>query len=252
MLQLLNFRTHAGIELSGVAAPAQVMVGAYGAAGEARGALLPAPAPPPGKGVIARALPQRNGGDAPAVTVFIGNISARAPDAMVRALLAACGAVLSWKRVSTFGFCEFGGVEAALRCVRLLHDRQVADRRLVARTDGKMQALVDSYKSLSRSPILAFAVPTELATEETCGVSGEQRSRLSGEEAAAAGGADEAAGEEGYLDSKQRGLDDAAERRLVQIMRDYQHEINNYETLQKGESAPGLYLAPVGARLHST
>lgn len=67
---------------------------------------------------------------------------------MVRALLAACGAVLSWKRVSTFGFCEFGGVEAALRCVRLLHDRQVADRRLVARTDGKMQALVDSYKSL--------------------------------------------------------------------------------------------------------
>lgn len=66
-------------------------------------------------------------------------------------------------------------------------------------------------------------------------VAGEQRSRLSGEEAAAAGGADEAAGEEGYLDAKQRGLDDAAERRLVQIMRDYQHEINNYETLQKGE-----------------
>lgn len=66
-------------------------------------------------------------------------------------------------------------------------------------------------------------------------VAGEQRSRLSGEEAAAAGGADEAAGEEGYLDAKQRGLDDAAERRLVQIMRDYQHEINNYETLQKGK-----------------
>lgn len=131
------------------------MVGAYGAgagAGEARGALLPAPG---AKGVAARAAPQRNGGDAPAVTVFIGNISARAPDAMVRALLAACGAVLSWKRVSTFGFCEFGGVEAALRCVRLLHDRQVADRRLVARTDGKMQALVDSYKSLLRSLLLA-------------------------------------------------------------------------------------------------
>lgn len=66
-------------------------------------------------------------------------------------------------------------------------------------------------------------------------VAGEQRSRLSGEEAAVAGGADEAAGEGGYLDAKQRGLDDAAERRLVQIMRDYQHEINNYETLQKGE-----------------
>ena len=35
----------------------------------------------------------------PAVTVFVGNITERAPDAMVRHLLTTCGPVLSWKRV---------------------------------------------------------------------------------------------------------------------------------------------------------
>lgn len=66
---------------------------------------------------------------------------------MIRAILGTCGPVVSWKRVSTFGFCEFAGPEAALRCVRLLHERPLADKKLLARTDGKMQALVDSYKS---------------------------------------------------------------------------------------------------------
>lgn len=76
-----------------------------------------------------------------------GNISSRAPEAMIRALLGACGAVVSWKRVATFGFCEFSCPEAALRCVRLLHGRRLADKELLARTDGKMQAVVDTYKS---------------------------------------------------------------------------------------------------------
>jgi hypothetical protein len=35
----------------------------------------------------------------PAVTVFVGNITERAPDSMVRHLLTTCGPVLSWKRV---------------------------------------------------------------------------------------------------------------------------------------------------------
>lgn len=70
----------------------------------------------------------------------------------------------------------------------------------------------------------------------------EQRSRLSQEERApgtdteggAGGGGGASAGGGGYLDARQRALDEAAERRIQQIMRDYQHEINNYETLQKG------------------
>ncbi|XP_038217028.1 RNA-binding protein 25-like [Zerene cesonia] len=137
--------------------PTHVMVGAYGTGGVSsggRGALLPAPASNAGKAVPRPARPQNGAKDeGPAVTVFIGNISSRAPDAMIRALLGACGAVASWKRVSTFGFCEFCGPEAALRCVRLLHERALADKSLLARVDGKMQALVDTYKTEQRTRI---------------------------------------------------------------------------------------------------
>ena len=43
--------------------------------------------------------PRREIPPGPAVTVFVGNITERAPDAMVRHLLTTCGPVVSWKRV---------------------------------------------------------------------------------------------------------------------------------------------------------
>lgn len=43
----------------------------------------------------------------PVITVFVGNISERAPEPMIKKILAAVGTVISWKRVSTFGFCEY-------------------------------------------------------------------------------------------------------------------------------------------------
>lgn len=45
--------------------------------------------------------------DGPLITVFVGNISERAPDPMVKKILQTCGTVITWKRVSTFGFCEY-------------------------------------------------------------------------------------------------------------------------------------------------
>lgn len=45
--------------------------------------------------------------EGPIITVFVGNISERAPDPMVKKILSTCGTVLNWKRVSTFGFCEY-------------------------------------------------------------------------------------------------------------------------------------------------
>ena len=41
----------------------------------------------------------RDPSGSPPVTVFVGNISERAQDAMIRALLASCGPLVSWKRV---------------------------------------------------------------------------------------------------------------------------------------------------------
>lgn len=66
---------------------------------------------------------------------------------MVRYILTACGPVLSWKRISAFGFCEFSSPEAGLRCVRLLHDRQLGDKKMVAKVDAKTKDLLDRYKS---------------------------------------------------------------------------------------------------------
>jgi len=43
----------------------------------------------------------------PIITVFVGNISERVPEALLKRILATCGVVINWKRVSTFGFCEF-------------------------------------------------------------------------------------------------------------------------------------------------
>lgn len=39
--------------------------------------------------------------------LFVGNISDKVPDPMIRKIIAACGPVANWKRVSTFGFCEY-------------------------------------------------------------------------------------------------------------------------------------------------
>ena len=41
----------------------------------------------------------RDPSGSPPVTVFVGNISERAQDAMIRTLLASCGPLVSWKRV---------------------------------------------------------------------------------------------------------------------------------------------------------
>lgn len=41
------------------------------------------------------------------VYAIAGNISEKIPDGMIKKIIAACGPVANWKRVSTFGFCEY-------------------------------------------------------------------------------------------------------------------------------------------------
>lgn len=45
--------------------------------------------------------------EGPIITVFVGNISERVPENMLKKVLQTAGPVVSWKRVSTFGFCEY-------------------------------------------------------------------------------------------------------------------------------------------------
>lgn len=85
--------------------------------------------------------------------LHLGNIVEKAPDAMIRHILATCGHVISWKRVKGFGFCELAGPDAGLRAVRLLHDLMVGEKRLVAKVDAKTKAVLDEYKGNTHVPL---------------------------------------------------------------------------------------------------
>merc|ERR1719361_2101833 len=98
--------------------------------------------------------PRRAIPSGPAVTVFVGNITERAPDAMVRHLLTTCGPVISWKRVQgatgklqAFGFCEYNNPDAGLRAMRLLNNFNIADKDLVVKVDSKTRKILEEYIS---------------------------------------------------------------------------------------------------------
>jgi len=97
---------------------------------------------------------QSEDGNGPTVTVFVGNITERAPDQVVKQLLQRCGTVSNWKRVQgasgklqAFGFCEYADPESALRAIRILHDWEIADKKLVVKVDPKAKTQLDEYKA---------------------------------------------------------------------------------------------------------
>uniref|UniRef100_A0A8C7X329 RNA-binding protein 25 n=1 Tax=Oryzias sinensis TaxID=183150 RepID=A0A8C7X329_9TELE len=103
-----------------------------------------------------RAKDDENSG--PTTTVFVGNISEKASDMLIRQLLAKCGIVLSWKRVQgasgklqAFGFCEYKEPESTLRALRLLHDLQIGDKNLLVKVDAKTKAQLDEWKAKKKT-----------------------------------------------------------------------------------------------------
>ncbi|XP_055718426.1 RNA-binding protein 25-like isoform X2 [Salvelinus fontinalis] len=101
---------------------------------------------------------QEGGSGGPTTTVFVGNISEKASDMLVRQLLAKCGLVLSWKRVQgasgklqAFGFCEYKEPESTLRSLRLLHELLLGDKKLLVKVDAKTKAQLEEWKAKKRS-----------------------------------------------------------------------------------------------------
>uniref|UniRef100_A0A674B3R7 RNA binding motif protein 25 n=1 Tax=Salmo trutta TaxID=8032 RepID=A0A674B3R7_SALTR len=101
---------------------------------------------------------QEGGSGGPTTTVFVGNISEKASDMLVRQLLAKCGLVLSWKRVQgasgklqAFGFCEYKEPESTLRSLRLLHELLLGDKKLLVKVDAKTKAQLEEWKAKRRS-----------------------------------------------------------------------------------------------------
>ncbi|XP_075555498.1 RNA-binding protein 25-like isoform X2 [Dermacentor variabilis] len=99
-----------------------------------------------------------NASKGPPVTVFVGNITERASDNLIRLILQRCGTVVSWKRVQGangwlqgFGFCEYGDPESAMRAIRILHDWEIGDKKLVVKVDAKTKEKLDEYKASKRT-----------------------------------------------------------------------------------------------------
>ncbi|KAA0718104.1 RNA-binding protein 25 [Triplophysa tibetana] len=120
----------------------------------------------------------------PTTTVFVGNISEKASDMLVRQLLAKCGLVLSWKRVQgasgklqAFGFCEYKEPESTLRALRLLHELQMGDKKLLVKVDAKTKHQLDTWKARQRRPNGAAQTDEETHEDEEDEVLDEETKR---------------------------------------------------------------------------
>jgi len=142
----------------------------------------------------------------PTVTVFVGNITDKAPDQMIRHILAACGTVLSWKRVQAFGFCEYGNPDAGLRAIRILHEMEIGGKKLVAKVDAKTQSVLDEYKAEKRKKIRGRS-PLQDEPEEP----------------------------DDYIDDEMRKTDEAAHERIRTILEDYASDMKNYSATNENE-----------------
>jgi len=111
------------------------------------------PPPFPGQGHM-NYRPRKPHVGGPTVTVFVGNITERASDMLIRQLLSKCGTVSNWKRVQgthgklqAFGFCDYCDPESAMRALRLLQDFEIADKKLLVKVDAKTKEKLDEYKA---------------------------------------------------------------------------------------------------------
>ena len=87
------------------------------------------------------------------VTVFVGSITDRASDSLIRQILMKCGAVHTWKRVQgpdgklqAFGFCEYKDPESALRAIEVLNGYLLGEKKLKIKVDSKTQKEIDEWK----------------------------------------------------------------------------------------------------------
>ncbi|CAF1096140.1 unnamed protein product [Adineta steineri] len=173
-----------------------------------------------------------------ATTVFVGSISDRAPDTMIKRMLHNCGSVVNWKRVQgangklqAFGFCEYENPEGTLRCIRLLNGWQIQDKKLVVKVDTKTKAILDEYKKKKRHELAKKAANDTTAFKfiyeddedddtKKANSTDSDAKKKSGEE----GEIEEE--EDDYIDNETRREDLTIKLSLETIMREYAREMN--------------------------
>ncbi|CAF1060251.1 unnamed protein product [Didymodactylos carnosus] len=193
----------------------------------------------------------------PTTTVFVGNISDRAPDAMIKRMLQHCGSVINWKRVQgangklqAFGFCEYENPEGTLRCIRLLNSWQIADKQLVVKVDAKTKSLLDDYKKKKRhenakkaaNDTTAYKFVYEPDTDD------EDKKSLtkSNSNSTSDGSTVKKSGEEGEIEEEEEEVDTATKNEdktiansLDTVMREYAREMTARTAEAKEKEASG-------------
>jgi len=227
----------------------------------------PMPFLPPGAPMMMPIVPPANGTHRPGenekknkfqvpTTVFVGSISDRAPDVMIKRMLQNCGSVMNWKRVQgangklqAFGFCEYENPEGTLRCIRLLNGWQIQDKNLVVKVDAKTKALLDEYKKKKRQELAKKAANDTTAFkfiyEEDEDEDGDEEKKKKTNSSDGTDGKVKKSGEEGeieeeeddYLDEATRREDHAIRQSLETIMREYSREMNQRALEQREVAA---------------
>lgn len=53
--------------------------------------------------------------------------------------------------LSAFGFCEYKEPESTLRALRLLHELQIGEKKLLVKVDAKTKAQLDEWKAKKKT-----------------------------------------------------------------------------------------------------
>lgn len=84
-----------------------------------------------------------------------------------------CGVVNKWNRVQgangklqAFGFCDFGDPESAMRAIRILHEYEIADKKLVVKADDKTKEKLNEYVR-GKNPQASIDDPIDDGTKKT-------------------------------------------------------------------------------------
>jgi RNA recognition motif-containing protein len=80
------------------------------------------------------------------ITLYVGQLSAKVKDDFFDKLLAYCGPLKSWKRITkSFGFVEFQNSDGALRATRLLNGWPLFGKKLLINADKESTKELDRY-----------------------------------------------------------------------------------------------------------
>lgn len=112
----------------------------------------------------------------PVTTVFVGNITDKAPNEFIRQILSECGRVANWKRIQgsngkfqAFGFCDFESPDGTLRALRILNEYQLADKKLVVKAEDKTKDLCRDFwqkRRVQRGLSVEKLVPGQLPVDD--------------------------------------------------------------------------------------